>query len=400
MPNPKHLARLKKGVKAWNQWRKLNPEIQSDLTTRADLSGANLSGANLREADLKGADFHKANLSGAHLSDAYLVGADLSEANLIDANLVDANLIRANLSGANLTKADLSGACLDEANLSETNLRGAFLSDSDLDWADLTGANLREADLRGADLHKANLSGADLSDAYLVGADLSEANLSGANLSRALLVETNLEESDLTGCTVYGISVWNARLDGATQSNLRITREEEPGIQVDNLEVAQFVYLLLNNAKIRHVIDTITSKVVLILGRFTAERKIVLESIRDELRKRDYVPVLFDFETPGSQTTVETVSTLARMARFVIADLTDAKSILQELQLVVPLSPSLVAQPLLLASQEEPGMFDFFRKFPWVLDTHRYTDQKTLLEELEEVVIAPAESKAKELTQK
>jgi len=400
MPNPKHLARLKKGVKAWNQWRKLNPEIQSDLTTRADLSGANLSGANLREADLKGADFHKANLSGAHLSDAYLVGADLSEANLIDANLVDANLIRANLSGANLTKADLSGACLDEANLSETNLRGAFLSDPDLDWADLTGANLREADLRGADLHKANLSGADLSDAYLVGADLSEANLSGANLSRALLVETNLEESDLTGCTVYGISVWNARLDGATQSNLRITREEEPGIQVDNLEVAQFVYLLLNNAKIRHVIDTITSKVVLILGRFTAERKIVLESIRDELRKRDYVPVLFDFETPGSQTTVETVSTLARMARFVIADLTDAKSILQELQLVVPLSPSLVAQPLLLASQEEPGMFDFFRKFPWVLDTHRYTDQKTLLKELGEVVTAPAQAKVKELSRK
>lgn len=24
-------------------------------------------------------------------------------------------------------------------------------------------------------------------------------------------------------------------------------------------------------------------------------------------------------------------------------------------------------------------MFDFIRKFPWVLDTHRYTDQTTLL---------------------
>ena len=110
--------------------------------------------------------------------------------------------------------------------------------------------------------------------------------------------------------------------------------------------------------------------------------------------------MLFDFEKPSSQTTVETVSTLAHMARFVIADLTDAKSILQELQAVVPASPSVVVQPLLLAAQEEPGMFDFIRKFPWVLDTHRYTDQKTLLEELEEVVIAPAESKAKELTQK
>ena len=41
---------------------------------------------------------------------------------------------------------------------------------------------------------------------------------------------------------------------------------------LDNLKVAQFVYLLLNNAEIRDVIDTITSKVVLILGRHALER--------------------------------------------------------------------------------------------------------------------------------
>ena len=45
---------------------------------------------------------------------------------------------------------------------------------------------------------------------------------------------------------------------------------------MDDLEIAQFIYLLLNNQKIRHVIDTITSKIVLILGRFTPERKAVL----------------------------------------------------------------------------------------------------------------------------
>ena len=33
-------------------------------------------------------------------------------------------------------------------------------------------------------------------------------------------------------------------------------------------------------------IDTITSKVVLILGRFTEERKKVLDALGDELRKR------------------------------------------------------------------------------------------------------------------
>ena len=74
-----------------------------------------------------------------------------------------------------------------------------------------------------------------------------------------------------------------------------ITPRYEPEITVDNIEVAQFVYLLLHNEKIRDVIDTVTSKAVLILGRFTAERKAVLDALREELRKRDYLPILFDF---------------------------------------------------------------------------------------------------------
>jgi hypothetical protein len=55
---------------------------------------------------------------------------------------------------------------------------------------------------------------------------------------------------------------------------LIITPENKPGpeITVDNIEVAQFIYLLLHNQKIRDVIDTITSKVVLILGRFSEKR--------------------------------------------------------------------------------------------------------------------------------
>src|SRR5262249_627555 len=82
-----------------------------------------------------------------------------------------------------------------------------------------------------------------------------------------------------------------------------------------------------------------TSKVVLILGRFTPKRKIVLDAIRDELRKRSYLPLLFDFEKPFNRDITETVSTLAHMARFVIADITDAKSIPQELIRIVPIFP-------------------------------------------------------------
>jgi hypothetical protein len=37
-------------------------------------------------------------------------------------------------------------------------------------------------------------------------------------------------------------------------------------------------------------------------------------------RQRKYVPILFDFEKPKSRNTEETITLLARMARFVVAD--------------------------------------------------------------------------------
>lgn len=140
--------------------------------------------------------------------------------------------------------------------------------------ADLGAARLIEANLRGANLFRANFDGANLREADLIGADLS-----GAILERAVLVGTNMEDSTLTGCHVYGISAWDLRLDRAIQSNLIINQEDQPNIQVDNLEVAQFIYLLLNNKKIRD-----GKRTVLILGRFTKERKAVLDAIREALR--------------------------------------------------------------------------------------------------------------------
>jgi hypothetical protein len=48
------------------------------------------------------------------------------------------------------------------------------------------------------------------------------------------------------------------------------------------------------------------------------------------------------------------------MERFVVADISHAKSVLQELRAIVPAFPSVPVQPIILATQEEPGMFDFY----------------------------------------
>ncbi len=200
-------------------------------------------------------------------------------------------------------------------------------------------------------------------------------------------MNTILAEATLTNCQIYGISVWNVQLEGAKQDNLVITAFDEPAITVDNLEVAQFIYLLLNNPKIRDVIDTIAKKAVLILGRFTSERKAVLDVLQDALRSHGYLPILFDFEKPASRDITETISTLAHLARFVIADITDAKSIPQALMTIVPNLPSVAVQPLILNSQHEYGIFEHFTRFLWVLPVYRYKDEVSLLQSLSKKVI-------------
>ena len=362
MANSDHLSLLKRSLVEWEQWRADNTDIQPDL------SKANLSKANLSGTDLSRADFSEANLGGADLRNADLSKADVIAADLSGADLRGALITRANLIQANLTKADLR-----EANLGRT-------------------------DLGGADLGEANLGGVNLSKANLSETNLSQADLTGATLERSMLINTTCNKAIFSGCRIHGISAWGLQLEDAQQINLIITPSEEPDITVDNLEVAQFIYLLLNNPRIREVIDTITSKVVLILGRFTPERKVVLDAIRERLRTKNYSPVVFDFEKPITRDLTETVITLAGMAKFVIADLTDPKSIPHELMSFVEKLPSVPVLPLLLAShKQEYAMFEHLQQYPWVMETVLYEDQEALLRSLESTVILPAERKAKEL---
>jgi uncharacterized protein YjbI with pentapeptide repeats len=402
MAHPQHLAKLREGVAAWNQWRKEDRDTAPDLR-EADLGGINLDGADLHRADLyavnlrhrdlsstnllmanlNSADLTQADLSNVDLSAAWLSSAELPGANLRHARLDGAHLNRAVLENADLTDASLFLAKLPQANLSEANLSEARLMEADLSMADLSRAVLRNANLYRANLHRTNLSGADLSD---------------ANLSLTNLIQTNFEAANLSGCGVYGVSVWDIQLNGAIQSNLVITPDHLPLIQVDNLEVAQFIYLLLNNERIRHVIDTITSKVVLILGRFTDERKRTLDAIRVELRKRNYLPVLFDFVKPDNRDLTGTVSTLAHLACFIIADLTDPSCIPYELATIVP-HIKVPVQAIILDGKHEFAMFHDLLKYSWVLPPYTYASEQMLLASLNDSVIAPAEAKVRELRQ-
>lgn len=296
------------------------------------------------------------NFEGAYLADKRLNGADVPYGNFVNANLQNTKLMHANLAGARFTNANLQGVAL-------------------------SGTNLTGANLAGANLRLANLVQTNFTDAILTGADLSGALLIHADLTRAIL----------TDAQVYGISAWGVQLNGAIQRNLIITPPDDSPIVVDNLEVAQFIYLLLNNEKIRDFINTIGKKGVLILGRFTEERKEILDAIREKLRDLGFVPMMFDFEKPIERDFTETIMTLAGLSRFIIADITNPKSSPLELQATMP-HYMIPFVPIIQEDEEPFSMFrDLKQKYgEWVLDVLKYDSVSSLLEVLDKAIVQPA----------
>ena len=211
-------------------------------------------------------------------------------------------------------------------------------------------------------------------------------------------MDTDLTDADLTGCRIYGVSAWGLKLERTKQQNLVITPEDEPEITVDNIEVAQFVYLLLHNEKIRDVIDTIGKKGVLLLGRFTEGRIEVLERLREKLRNLGFVPMVFNFDKPETKDFTETVRLLAGLSQFVIVDITNPRSAPLELQATVP-DYMVPFVPIMEEGEEPFAMFvDLQNKYDWVLEpVIGYSSVDRLIEVLEDKIVRPAEAKFNQL---
>ena len=96
-----------------------------------------------------------------------------------------------------------------------------------------------------------------------------------------------------------------------------------------------------------------------------------------------------------------TIKTLASIARFVVADLTDARSVLMELGAIVPAFPSVAVRLLIKKSAHEYGMLDHIRAYRSVVEkTYEYETLEELIASIKENVIGPAEAKVTELRQR
>ncbi len=329
-------------------------------------------------------NLNEQNLSGANLIRASLSGADLQGMNFYMAQLTRANLSGANLAGAELGSADLRGADLRGAKLGESVLYKANLEE-----ANLAGAWLCNADLRGANLNGADLSEADFGVADLSAADLRGANLRGAKLMGTRLVASNFQKADLTGCRSYGAFTWNVKLQDARQFDIVITPPGEPAVTVDGLEVAQFVHLLLHNKQLRDLLDPAASKFALLLGCFTPERESILDGMRNILRSGNHIPISLDFGKSVSRDIKDSLSALAHISRFVVADFTNTGSIAEELGRIVSGLRSVPVMPLLQSSEIEHATFEYLKRYPRLGEIRRYSDPEDLYRSLERDINVP-----------
>ncbi|WP_374246792.1 pentapeptide repeat-containing protein [Zoogloea sp.] len=286
------------------------------------------------------------------------------------------------LRSAPLAGRDLRGFDLHDAYLRRAHLQGARLD----------GCKLREANLSGAELEGATLTGAGLVGANLRAARMHGADLTGADLKSAILVGTDLTDARLDGAQVYGIAAWEVTLDGAGQRDLLVTRPDQPRITVDDLEVAQFIYVMLNHRKLRDVFNTTTQRGVLILGRFGGGGLEVLRAVADTLRQHGLLPVIFDFERPRQRNYTETVVTLAGLCSFVIVDLS-GPSVPQELQAIVGATLRMPLVPIVEGERKPAAMLADFAELDGYLGPPiRFDDIPALVAQLPARAIAPAQA--------
>jgi hypothetical protein len=121
----------------------------------------------------------------------------------------------------------------------------------------------------------------------------------------------------------------------------------------------------------------------------------LLDALCSKLRehKDSYVPIVFNFEKPDARNLRESVLALALSARFVIAEVSDPRSVPLELDAIVTNLPSVPVATIISDNQKAFAMIPSPRDYRSVLPPYYYRDQKQLLTQIDAKVIRPVEKK-------
>lgn len=236
--NKRHLAMLKKGVRAWNKWRERNPHIIPQLSGIDIYLG--------KYSNLDGYNFNDANLAGFKGTVVSFDRASLRRANLEKANFKESGFEEADLTGANLKQVDINSCSFDRAILRNANLSEASIKYSTLIQTDWEGSEINRAKFVDLNLSKAILKKVKISDTKLININFKEANFN----------ETSLYKTILHKCSIYGASFLETNLNNIENKGIYVSPEGNKGLPINDLTLSSLIYLQrYNRPKIKRFID-------------------------------------------------------------------------------------------------------------------------------------------------
>lgn len=152
--------------------------------------------------------------------------------------------------GVNFSDVDFNCSSFRNSTFCDCTFDGAKITFSDLVDAYFQSCTFKNVNMRVCKIGSAHFIDCIFEDSDLSYCSAENTSFHGSSFKNTALENISFVKSDfsntvLDGCRVYGISSWNLNLDNSEQRNLVITKKNEPEITVDNIELAQFLYLMI-----------------------------------------------------------------------------------------------------------------------------------------------------------
>jgi hypothetical protein len=180
----------------------------------------------------------------------------------------------------------------------------------------------------------------------------------------------------------------------ATRQNS--VRKDHASTAVKTLNLAKEI----DGMNFGEIMSELSKRRVLILGRFSGRRLKILEAIKVHLKAHPnrYIPELFTYRKPESRDLVEAIIGFAALSRFIVADLSEPKSVQSELEAIVPHFQSVPVVALINRTGKEYATFSSIRRRENVVKpTVRYRDPDDLMEKIRQQVVPLAEKMLSEI---
>jgi hypothetical protein len=181
------------------------------------------------------------------------------------------------------------------------------------------------------------------------------------------------------------------RREGSPDVSRRQSRARQQNRAAIEARVARL--RALEGVNFGELMSELTKHRVMILGRFSKRRLAVLKAVQAKLAEHPnrYEPELFTYERPESRDLIESVMGFAALSRFVVADLTEPRSIQAELQAIIPNYQSLPVVPILAAGAKEFSLFAALARRPNVVPTVHYRGIDDLRSKIDREIVPRAE---------